>query len=479
MRSGLQPDAARPGLAPPKTERVSRRNAAERFARALPVALIAVLGGGAFLWRVLAWQPAPTVDAWAYAAWGQAISRAERPLFDLGATTPKPLAALLGALVVPLPAERALAVVVALALGGLAASLFAAAYREGGAVAGAAAVVALAAGARLDVAVAFAYIDVVVAALVMAGVALRGRLRMGAFVLAGLLRPEVWPLAAVAGFSETAGALRRRAGGALVTGLAAPALWIVADLALIGDPLGTLHWQRERERQVGAEDLAWSEVPGEFWTALTQEGRVVLVLVGLLGLGLHYVRARRSGSVDPMPLAVVLVWSLVLVLEARYGGLNARYFLPVVAVLALGCGLLVATVVPTRLRVGSAWPGAAVAVGALVIAALVMGRGPGVMREIARNEAIAETRPAVESVLSCGRFGTTRRTARRGVIPQLAASTRSSLYDFGIYRGGRRFSGVLHFAPRRPQAEAPLPSWLIHYTPLGPLAVAPGCRAFE
>jgi hypothetical protein len=479
MGSGLEQDA-RLGLASPEAERVSPWNPAEGFTCALPVVLIAVLGGGAFLWRVLAWQPAATVDAWAYAAWGQAIARAERPLFDLGATTPKPLAALLGTLVVPLPPERALAVVVALALGALAASLFASAYREGGAVAGAVAVVALAAGARLDVAVALAYIDVVVAALVMAAVALRGRLRIGALVLAGLLRPEVWPLAAAAGFSETAGTVRRRVGGALVAGLAAPALWLLADLALTRDPLGTLHWQSKRQDQVGVDDLPWTEVPGEFWAALTREGHVVLVLAGLLGLGLHYVGARRRGSTDPIPLAVVGVWSLVLVLEARYGGeLNARYFLPVVAVLALGCGLLAAGLVPTRLRVSSPWPGAGVAAGALVLAALLMGLGQGVEREIARNEAIAGTRPAVESVLSCGRFGATRRTARRGVIPQLAASTRSSLYDFGVYRRGGRFAGVLHFAPGSLQGEAALPPWPIHDTPLGPLAVAPGCSAFE
>jgi hypothetical protein len=464
---------------PPVRERLSRLRT-EQFTLLLSAAAIAGVGGAAFLWRILAWQPAVTVDAWAYAAWGQALARGERPLFDLGATTPKPLAALLGAVVVPLPPDRALAVVVALALGALAASLFAAAYREGGAVAAAVAVVVLAAGARLNVTAAFAYIDAVVAAFVLAGFALRGRLRIGALVLAGLLRPEAWALAAVAGFSETAGSLRRRAGGALFAGMVGPVLWILSDLALMRDPLGTLHWQSQRRRELGAGQIPWTDVPGDFWAALSKEGGAVLALAGVLGLGLHYVRAKRRGSADPMLLAVAVVWPVLLALETHYGGgLNSRYLLPLVAVLALGCGLLAAPFLPTRLLVRSPWPAVPVAAGALVFVTISGGMGAGMPREMARNAAIAATRPAVVSVLSCGRLGVTRRTASRGAIPQLAASSRHSLDEFGIYRRGGRFAAVLH-APRRERPTDPaLPPWPRDDTPLGPLAVAPGCEPFE
>jgi hypothetical protein len=107
------------------------------------------------------------------------------------------------------------------------------------------------------------------------------------------------------------------------------------------------------------------------------------------------------------------------------------------------------------------------------------GMGAGMPREMASNAAIAATRPAVESVLSCGRLGVTRRTASRGVIPQLAASSRHSLYEFGIYRKGGRFAAVLH-APRRERLTDPaLPPWPRNDTPLGPLAVAPGCEPVE
>jgi hypothetical protein len=479
MSSAPKSHPAAADMSSPTGERLSGLSAG-RLALLLPAISIAGVGGAAFLWRTLAWQPAVTVDAWAYAAWGQALARGERPLFDLGATTPKPLGALLGALVVPLPPERAMAVVVALALGTLAASLFAVAYREGGAVAAAVAVVVLAAGARLNVIAAFAYIDAVVAAFVLAGVALRGRLRIGALVLAGLLRPEAWALAAVAGFSETAGSLRRRTGGALLAGVVAPALWILSDLALMGDPLGTLHWQSQRRGELDVGNVPWTDVPGDFWEALTKASSPVLLFAGLLGLALHYVRALRRGHpADPMPLATAVVWLLLLALGTHFGGLNPRYLLPAVPLFALGCGLLAAPFLPSRLLVRSPWPAVAVAAGALVFVTISGSMGARMPRVMATNAAIGATRPAVESVLSCGRLGVTRRTAMRGVIPQLAASTRHSLYEFGIYRRGERFAGVLH-APRREQpTDRGLPSWPRYDTPVGHLAVAPGCAPFE
>ena len=443
-----------------------------------PTLVIAGVAGAAFVWRSLSWKPAVRVDGWAYAAWGQALVRGERPLFDLGATTPKPLAALIGVFVVPLPADRAFAMVAALALALVAASLFAAAAREAGVVAAAISVASFAVGVDLNVVVAFGYIDAVVSALVLAGIALRGRLRIGALVLAGLLRPEAWVLAALAGFGETAGSLRRRAGGALVAGLAAPALWVLSDLALMRDPLGTLHWQSQRRRETDVGNVPWSDVPGNFWSALTDQGSAVLVLAGFLGLVLHYVRGRRRGSADGLPLTAVIVWSLLLVLQTHYGGVSPRYLLPVLALLALGCGLLVAPVLPSRLRTGSHWPAVAVAAGALVLVTIWMDAGSRVVGQMERNAAITATRPTVEAVLSCGRLGVTRRIPARDLIPQLAASTRRSMYEFGIYRPGKRFAAVLHRTRRAQPVDPSLPSWPRHDTPLGPLAVAPGCDPF-
>jgi hypothetical protein len=475
MSGAPQPGAARPSWAGSASGRLSRARSAQRLSLGLPTALVGLAAGGACLWRLLSWPPAATVDAWAYAAWGQALARAERPLFELGATTPKPFAAMLGAVAAPLPAERAFAVVVALAAGALAAALFAAAYREGGAVAAAVAVVALAFGAGLPTLVAFGLVDVVVAALVMAGVALRGRWRIGAFVLAGLLRPEAWALAAIAGFAETAGSLARRLGRAVAAGAAAPVLWILGDLVLTGDPLASLHWHFDRLGKYSDESIAWPDLPAELWTRLGNAAGTVVVLAGLLGLGLHYVRARRRGAVDWLPLAVVVVWPLLLVLQAGYGAnLKGRYLLPVAAVLALGCGLLVGTFL-TSPRLRSAWGAVAVAASAFVFVALSADVPRGMQASIERNEAIAATRPTLESVQACGRVGVTRAGVRRGLIPQLAASTRSSLTGFGVYRPNGDFVAVLHYSPRRPPPDPPLPPWPHRVTPLGPLAVAEGC----
>jgi hypothetical protein len=252
-------------------------------------------------------------------------------------------------------------------------------------------------------------------------------------------------------------------------------LWILSDVALIGDPLGTLHWQSQRRRELGAGNVPWTDVPGDFWAALTKEASAVLVFAGLIGLALHYGRAGRRGVAESFPLSVVVVWPLLVFLETHYsGGVNPRYLLPVIPLLALGCGLLAASIFPSRPRMQSPWPAVAVATGALVFVTTWGGMGPGT-RQMAKNAAIAATRPAVESVLSCGRLGVTRRTAVRGVIPQLAASSRHSLYEFGIYRRGGHFAGVLHATHRKPQGDRVLPPWPRYDTALGPLAVAPWC----
>lgn len=444
-----------------------------------PAALVAFAAGAALLWRLLSWPAAATVDAWAYAAWGQALARGDDPFFELGATTPKPLAALLGTVAAPLPPERAFPVVVALAAAVLAAALFAAAYREAGAVAAAVSVVALAFGARLPAYIAFGFVDVVVAALVLAGIALRGHWRTGAFVLAGLLRPEAWVLAAIAGFTATAGSLTRRIGVALAAGAAAPVLWILGDLVVTGDPLASLHWHFDRLNARGRAGTAWPDVPIELWKSLGTAGGTLVVVGGLVGLALYYFRAGRAGAVDWLPLAVVLVWPPLIGLQVGFdANLRARYLLPVAAVLALGCGLLAGTLL-ARLGTRGTWAAVAVAAGVLVLVAVSADVPQAMQASIARNDAIAATRPALESVRACGRVGVTRPSAQRGLIPQLAASSRRSPNEFGIYPEDGRFAGVLHFSRRTSAANPLLPPWPRRATPLGPLAVAPGCEALE
>jgi hypothetical protein len=157
--------------------------------RLTPPAAALALGGiaaGTFLWRTLAWPPAASPDAWAYVSWGEALLRGERPAFDLTSTTPKPLATVLGALASPLPPERAMGVVVALALGVLVAALFVAAARCASAAAGVLAIVVFVAVGRLSDVISFQLIDAVMAALIAIAFALRRRGRLVALVLAEL-----------------------------------------------------------------------------------------------------------------------------------------------------------------------------------------------------------------------------------------------------------------------------------------------------
>jgi hypothetical protein len=480
MSGTPQPDAADPAPLPSVLSRRAGLRGGTALVAAAPALAVGGVGGIAFLVRSLAWSPAATVDAWAYTAWGQALARAERPLFALGWTTPKPLAAVLGLLVVPLPPARAFAVVVALALGVLAGALFAAAYRNEGTLAAVAAVAAFVFSARLNVALAFAYVDVVVAALVMVGIAARGRLRLGALVLAGLLRPEAWIVSGVAGFGETTGTLRRRTGAALASAAAAPALWLLADLVLTGDPLGSWRWQANHLGGSEPQTRPWTDILGAFWHALAREGAVWLVVVGLVGLALHALRSHRRGSLDAVPLAVAATWSVLPVLQFRFGAnLHPRYLLPVVAVLALGTGFAAAELGRRLPHPRSPWPAAAVASGVLVLAALLLETSVSMERVMSRNRAIEATRSTVEAVLSCGRLGATRKAVHRGIIPQLAASSDRPLYEFGVYRPGRPFAAVLQPVLDRRRANSALPPWRRVETALGPLAVAPGCRALD
>jgi hypothetical protein len=443
-----------------------------------PAVVTGAVAAVAFIWRTLSWPVAASPDAWAYTAWGQALARAERPLFDLGATAPKPLAVPLGLVVAPLPPARAFAVVVALAAGAVVALLFATADREGGALAGAVAVAALVAAAPLDATLAFAYVDAVAAALVLAGIHVRGRLRIGLFVLAGLLRQEAWLAAAIAGATETAGSWRRRAGGAVLAGAAGPVFWALADLVFTGDPLGTAHWFFDWREATDPVRRPWANVPEVLWNLVDTPGAFIFTLGGLAGLVLYYAAGRRRGAGDLVPLAVAVVWLLAVVAETRYGArLSTRYLLPVIATLALGWGLLAAVLLPERIRLRSPWPGAAAAAAVLVLAVATMDLG-AMQVELARNERVAESRAEVEGVLRCGRMGVTRLTVLRGAVPQLAAATRTSLYDFGAYRRGEDFAAVLHFANPQRRERPALPDWPRRLTPIGPVAVAPSCPAF-
>ena len=388
---------------------------------------------GIFLWRTFSWPSASSNDAWAYEAWGQALARGEQIAFH-GATTPKPLAAVLGAAVAPLPPERGMAIVVALAMGALAASLFAAAYRERGAAAAAVSMIVFAVTARIDEVIWFSLIDAVTAALLVVGLALRGWSRIASFVLAGLLRPEAWLVSFAAGYSEGSGSRRSRLALAVAAGLAPILLWLVIELFVSGDALSTYHFTRTAEAEEGGvAGKGLEQAISLFFRRLRVEGGLVLIILGIVGIVVYTWRRRRQREFDPMPLAALTLLSLGLVIETVRGfQLNARYCLPVVAILALGCGLLVGSVVTACRRAMCMWGAALVAISALLLVAVTMDFDRSAEFASRQNLSLERSVPLIDRALGCGRLGVAGSArATRVMIERLAAATRMPFSRFG------------------------------------------------
>jgi pimeloyl-ACP methyl ester carboxylesterase len=453
--------------------------AAPRF-RVLGLSAAATFVGagsaGLFLWRTFTWPSASSNDAWAYEAWGQALARGQQIAFH-GATTPKPLAAVLGAVVAPLPPERGMAIVVALAMGALAASLFAAAYRELGAAPAAVSVVAFAVSARIDEVIWFSLIDAVTAALIVLGLALRGWSRIASFVLAGLLRPEAWLVSFAAGYFEGSGSRRRRLALAVGAGLAPILLWLVIELLVSGDALSTFHFTRTAEAEEGGvAGKGLEKAISLFFRQLRVEGGLVLIILGVVGIVVHTWRRRRRREFDPMPLAALTLFSLGLVIETVRGfELNARYFLPVVAILALGCGLLVGSVVPACRKAVCVRGAALVAIAVLILVAVTMDFDRRAEFASRQNLSLERSVPLVDRALACGRLGVAG-SARgtRVMIERLAAATRTPLSRFGRIPpdDARSFATVLSLPdPNRPKP----PTTLGVRVPLGRLIVRSHC----
>jgi hypothetical protein len=372
---------------------------------------------------------------------------------------------------------------VAVFAGVLAAALFVAAWRRAGTLAACVAVAALAFGIDVAPAVSFGNPDAIAAALVVLALALSGWPRVVPLVLAGLLRPEAWLVAGAAAFLEARGPVRRVAFGAAAAVLPA-LLWITLDLVVAGDAFATQDW-REGRNAPSYGGLGLVDLAGRVWDRLTEVAHLLVLVLGAAGLAVHLARTRAR---DALPAFAAGLWILALAVERSRGiELNARYFLPAAAVLALGCGLLAGEVVPERFRERFAWPAAAAAVALVAVAAATADFGLSQQESANRVTAVRDARPALEGVLECGTLATTGTRQSAAVIPHLAAATRESLHDFDVYEPGGDWAGVLLFEAHRfergrvarglrRQAEAAeLPPGPREATPLGPLVVSPDC----
>ncbi|MDP8956263.1 MAG: hypothetical protein M3N24_04800 [Actinomycetota bacterium] len=429
----------------------------------------------------LASSPIASPDAWAYSAWGQAIARGERPPYELSATTPKPLATILGAMAAPLTAPKGVAVVVALALATLIGSLFFIGFREAGAIGAVVPIVALFAATEIGTSFRSAHIDIVVAALVVLGVALKRFGRVVPWGLAALLRPEAWILTAFGGFLAINGNWRRKALLGVGIGLVPVILWAAFDFLTAGDPLATTHWRQNRRALLHAfRTPAEGQLPGFVAAWLGEDvTRIIVVLLGLLGLSAVIYKARTGARLEKsVPLIVGLVWVSALTVERFLGQsrFQPRYVLPSMAMFALGCGFL--GVLVTRNLRGPVSRAAAAAVGVAVVALFASNvylsyTSPGTPYRV-----LAE---GLDEALTCGRVVMMGDEGTPSRITKLIAASRepASKFTFILSAEGTRPSeidGRVAAVLRSPEASMALPEWKRRVrTAYGVLAIAPSC----
>ncbi len=348
----------------------------------------ALAGGGLAIAALAVFLVAPTYpnyDAYYHLLWGRELLHGALPSFEAyAAPTEHPLYVAIGGLA-SLAGGAGDRVLVLLTLGALAALAWGLVRLSAATVRspwpGVAAGVFLAASFTVLLYALRAYVDVWFLALaVWAGVLAAERRAprravMGLLVLAGLLRPEAWLLAA--GYGLHAG--RRadtRARLWLAAGvLAAPLVWMAVDLAATGDALfslaatRTLQIEPQKDTGLGAARVAVTTLFGG-------AARAPVALAGLLGLALAW---RRVG---PRALAVPLAFlGAGAVAIAGLGLLDLsvlpRYLLLPAAALSLfaGYALLGFLDLPAGSRARRAW--AALAAVAVVLGAVgLLARGP-------------------------------------------------------------------------------------------------------
>lgn len=202
--------------------------------------------------------------------------------------------------------------------------------------------------------VARAYVDVPFLALVLwAGALEAQRPRRGVavvvlLVLAGLLRPEAWVLAAVY-------AVWLRSPRLLALGLSAPVVWFGLDLVVTGNPLHSVTATSALAEELGRE-RGLAKVPEAFVRFLADTARPPVFLAGLAGLWLLAMRRPPGWHV---PAALFLAGAATFVGSGVLGlSILPRYLTVPAVALCLLAGYALAQL-PRRLLVGALAVGAA------------------------------------------------------------------------------------------------------------------------
>lgn len=231
--------------------------------------------------RLLAGSGAPGYDATWSLVWGRQLAQGQTPDFLAAmAPTPHPLTNLMSAALAPLAVNHAMTAILALhwlALAALAWGVLRLGGRVFGPAVGVLAAAIVTTREQTALVAAQTLVDAPFLAFVTWAGALavtrpRGDVRVAALLaLAGLLRPEAWPLALAYGVWALPGQGRghRILIGAVLA--AGPAIWGLMDLLVTGDPAHSLHGTqalaRELERETGALN-AVASVPGRLGRAL-------------------------------------------------------------------------------------------------------------------------------------------------------------------------------------------------------------------
>jgi hypothetical protein len=431
--------------------------------------------------RTLTWPASFAQDTWVYTLSGQALAAGRRPPVSLTNTTPKPLATLLALLVAPLPPLRAMAVVMVVFGALLIAATFIYGYRQGGALPACVAVTVLVFTRAFQIALHAEQTDLISAALLVTAIVSPPRWRITCLVLLGLLRPQAWLLAGIAGYLATTGRRSRRilagAGWTLVPAL----LWLLSDQIINGSALASYRANERINRHVPWHSV---EVSVRFLTsALRADSGRLILFAGLAGFCVA--AAQRRWREDPFPAWVLVVLPLTLIATWLRMPDNTRYTLPVAVLLPLGCAHLASVVrVPEKLR----WAGAPAVVISLAIIAAAAVTMP---RLIADDSMALETRDAlsatalVDRALACGHVGLDVHPSSWFTSLQLAVATRHPLTDF---RYGNEMNSVKDVTANaavilRRRASPAEVAWVAHHgwrptpVPIGPFWLSPRCPA--
>jgi hypothetical protein len=360
----------------------------------------------------------PNYDSYYHLVWGRELLHGHSPTFEAyAAPTEHPLLVFAGGLLslIGSVGERGL---VAITVASMVATIWAT-FRLGARVfgrwPGVAAAAFVGTSTSLLLYAARGYVDMPFLALVLWAAAIevraprRGRLVMVLLALAGLLRPEAWPLAAAYWlWCRAAVAARERL---VLLGLAAigPLGWAVVDLAFTGDPLHSLHATSELADELNRRH-GLGKLPHDFAKFLADTLRAPVAAAGALGLALAWWQRDRRALV--VPLALFGAGALTFVATGVAGlAILPRYLtVPAVALcLFAGHALLGFTELP-RGRLRSRW-----AVTALVCAvggaAVVAARSPSYDRLTGELRFVHAThrdlvalldRPAVRAGMRCG-----------------------------------------------------------------------------